>query len=581
MPRYDGKSTVNIIELQSSDYQYLSSTLHQVDDWRPDPTGATQAQPTATEAEVTKRPISIRSSTLSGYTEGASTYEPFSNRILFTQLTTQGETIVPNEGYDLDLLAGDQILDFSIFNGFKTEQTVEVLAVTSGQGVSITTPSAPFQIGGLGEQAMEIQVEGEGTAFIDADVTLKLSGNTTIYYFNIKGTRFNLPYFLDAEWGQGVEVTRRYLTSVFTGTDSSEHRKGLRSNPVRSVNADIFFSGREATLQAYASMRKASRGSFLMPYYVDSRITTQDSTVSKIFCDPQYTHMQAGNYVTIAEKEEGVVKEFTVFKISSVEPDGLVPVNFLSYDFPKGSEVAPAMICAVALEGSSMEQLTDRVGTFNLSASEQYGLEQFELEDATFTPTLFKGSALFPFTANRVSQYSISVSRAGASEASGKGTKQYALGEREYTELQFTAPVYGREDIWDAIGFFNYVSGRGRNFWVKEESNIFPTESVVGGGGVAYNITMFEGTAMPEDYGSLEAVLLIDAQGNEGQALIDTIVEISGKTTIVTEATSFSGAIRFYPLILARMSSDEVTENWITDSLMEVDFTVRELIGAY
>jgi len=495
--------------------------------------------------------------------------------------TYQG-SIVDGQIFDQGIVSQDNALVFGIWNAFFHENTLEIVAATAGQGVNVTTPNPGTVIQGLQEIPLIVEVSASGPAIFTALISVKLTGRPEIYSFTIKGTRLAIPYFLDAEWASGLEVTKRYLTATHIAQDRSESRVSTRSNPVRQVRAPMFFTGKRTALQMWTSIHNAATSQFVMPFVPDRSFVNAPGTVAKtIYIDTQYKRFNAGNYAVAVRLTTDLRVEYQeVIRIAEVYSDRIVAQDGLLFSYDQGDSLFPAMICMPAISGSKSTLSTDRVGSFTLEARETYGSTQLNIENSEYTPLELSGHPVYPFDINWKEAVESSIEIGGAITTSGSGNQFYTLGPSPSYAKTVTSAFIGREQMWEGQGFFNHIRGRAKSFWAKGEEDLFEVVSIAGGGGTQLIIRIND-DVNTIDLLSMEYLWLKDENDVLYILKIEDRVEAGGFLDILTETTSATSIKDIFPAMLVRLTSDEITETYLTDSLSEIRVTMREVVSGY
>lgn len=501
----------------------------------------------------------------------------FRDRVIYTY---DGSTI---DGIDQaqGLVTEDRQITLGIFNGFTENVVLERLDITTGQGVEIQTPSQGIGMTPLQEIPLIIIVRREGPVTFDADITIKLQGKPELYVLKFTGVRISIPYILDAEWASGISVIRRYMTSIFKGANSDEVRASLRSNPIRKVEAPMFFGSSTATLQAWTSLKKCAQSEFLMPFVPDTSEMTADQVNRTIYVDTRYKNFKEGGFaLLVSYNNDRSVDYQSAIQILTVEDDYIVSQYDIPETYSTGDIAYPAMVCLPAIDGSTMEATTSAAGLINLSATEIYGSDMFNIENAGYVPDTFNGLPISPLPVNWGSQVSFGLTRHGNIREAGSGQRYYTLGTRTSFTMEAMTTASTKEKAWEFLGFLNHISGREKAFWMAVPLEMFLEADLSGGGGVSLSITIDN---LAEAYTGEISYLQLEYNNVFEIVKVNNVIDNTTSVTIVTEpATPTANEITaIYNAGAVRLSSDEVTQKHITDELSEFEFSVIELPGNY
>jgi hypothetical protein len=203
-----------------------------------------------------------------------------------------------------------------------------------------------------------------------------------------------------------------------------------------------------------------------------------------------------------------------------------------------------------------------------------------EIENKDYVPEILNGAPVFPYNINWGSEIQIGVSRGGDSSSSGSGDIFYTLGPTPAISYTINSTMTSRQMSWDANGFLNYIRGMGEKFWIKGILDMFDIIEYTGGGGLPFQIKLHADVTVIH-LENLEAVWIIDDNGDKHVVKVDSFIEDNEFVSIVTESTSAETIAEMFEALSVRLSSDEVTETYITDSLSEITFNVKELVSSY
>jgi len=310
-----------------------------------------------------------------------------------------------------------------------------------------------------------------------------------------------------------------------------------------------------------------------VPFYPDQSRMTQASDVRKLYCDVDYRRFSVGGYVIAVQRDtDNSILFYDVAEIAAIDVDGLQTTIDLSNTYSKGDDVYPAMLCYPSFGSDTKSNLTRARGSISLDAEEVYDSSALSLENATYTPTLIDSLPVYDFRINEAEPMDITVSYQGEKKESGRGYMTYQQDDYSYSTFDITSVAISREEYWELIGFFNYLRGRGRPFWIKNYSDFIEP--------VATASTYIDVDDMRiVDWQNLRYLWVEDASGSYDIVTISDITDTGSVFRITFPEPSITPT-KYYQAYKARLDSDEIEENWFTDSVVEFTFTVRELQGA-
>ena len=257
---------------------------------------------------------------------------------------------------------------------------------------------------------LSVVLDQVGVASFNAEISIQFVGDANTYSMNLVGLRFYLPFMLASNWASSISVSRKYLTSVFNGFDSSQARKALRKHPILSMSGSLMFAGIESSAQAWQFMRSRARGQNIVPLYPDEQQLTASSTTNELFFDTRYRRYYEGGLVMVVKyKDDLTVDYYDVLRITTVEDDKVVTETAVTNSYSAGDYVYPGMACYPSFGADTQGMETDRIGTLSVSADEVYAETTLGKENPNYTPTVKNSLPIFNFDTNWSSRPSMSV----------------------------------------------------------------------------------------------------------------------------------------------------------------------------
>ena len=480
----------------------------------------------------------------------------------------------------LGALSTERDISIDIFSGFKDKHVVSSISVPSGAGISVTNLSTSDRVQPYSTFSVDLNIAKDGPTNVSDNVVVEF-GNGMSWVIGISFTRVTLPItLLDANWKEGLTLTRSFMTSVFKAQSMAETRKALRRIPVRKQSSLLTFSDKESSLRAWAAARETLAGTFYFPLFVDESNMTAVNDGQKIFCPVDYRRFEVGQQVLLRHKfvagdASSDIYGSQILTISAIESDGLVLAGETLEAYESGDRVYPLVQCMANAASVQQNAFTDRKGSMSIEITELWGPDAYELENDTYTPTELAGLPVFDYRINEGEDTQIEIMHGGGTVNSGRGFVTDLYGQY-YQSQTFRVFAESREKYWDILGFFNYIKGRSKPFWVKQYLNML---SLSGQSGDVYS---FDSNLKSADIENLEYLWVSDASGNQDVVKVLSIADTSeGFDLTCSTSTSVTTATDARQALAVRQTSDELVEDWITLEAVEFSFTVEEVQGIY
>ena len=483
------------------------------------------------------------------------------------------ENLYDKQNYPAGVITDTVALLVGVQQMSSTKAVVASVSVTTAQGVGLSGITAGDVFNAYEEKILAVTLDKEGAASISAEVAITFIGDPDTYYFTVVGFRFQLPFMLEANWKDGLTIKRSFMTDVFNSYGNGETRKILRNTPVRSMQADLVFLSDTAATQAWQVMRARAKGPNVVPFYPDAGGMTRSNDAYKLYCDTSYRRYSAGGIImAIKYNQDGSVTHYDVLRILEVEADGVVTETEVVHDYTVNDTACPAMACYPSFGSDSQSNITRSRGYISIEAEEMYDSTAMALENTEYTPTVVDGLPIFDFRINEMDDMSMTTSFQGDIKSSGRGSTWHQQGGYTYSTQEIVCSAVSRAEYWELIGFFNYIRGRGRAFWIRNYSNIITPSSE----GIGF---LEVETLGAPDWDSLRNLWIEDASGISDVVAVTGVEDLVGGVRISYTGTAIT-PIRYYQAFKSRLDSDEIEEKWFTKALVEIRFTARELQGA-
>lgn len=586
--------TVPILE----DREWISVNSREIGDSSFNPYFKILAEPTENGA---KAPLVLLGTALPAY---SATNEGGVNSFLYDRIIRQsGVTRLDGQVLNLGQIREDTQVAQTLWNGFnKHLQVTGITYSYPGSGVTITLPEEDDILNPLQEVTLMVEVTIAGSPLFDVDIVISFleldgvyAGTTRTYEFSVAGTRLaqkEFTFLSDANWEGGLTVTNRWLTSIFEASETSETRQILRSVPIREITYEFAAMGKDFVTAAWGYLQGLARRQTYMPLFEDVAIVTQDWAGSKIYCDTIHKRFYAGRTVVIAlRRYDGSYKEGTrndtalyyTATIAAVEDDGIYITSSPVAEIPKGTTVYPGILSEVAVEENTLQAFSAERTVVNVSIDEVYGQLALPVTNADYVPTLFYGHPFFDFEWNWRTSPKMGVKRPADSKNSGRYKIVTPKTGYSQTSINIVVSVHSREEWWDISGFFGYVKGRGKPFWLKS-----PIDGLRKG-----TYTLYDGDELTEleliflggvnNLYSVQALWLKATDGTEVITKVTGLREAYGGGYIFeVDPVAIPDIMSVKQAFFVRNSKDEVKETWMTsEGLVEYNLSLIELPEGY
>jgi len=130
-----------------------------------------------------------------------------------------------------------------------------------------------------------------------------------------------------------------------------------------------------------------------------------------------------------------------------------------------------------------------------------------------------------------------------------------------------------RDEYWAALGFFNYLKGRGKPFFMAHPIDWLPLDNAINN----HTFALTEDTFGPDIEGSLKYLYVSNGTDSEIVTVSDIYTSGAQGAVIETTTPSISTVTAIAQAVPVRLDSDEIVESWLTDGCVEIKFKVKEL----
>lgn len=497
---------------------------------------------------------------------------PFYQGVYFQQ----SAVIVNQTGFQLGLVTEAQTVPCEVFATFSYKTTVASVGVLdpaagiSVSGLSVADTFYPYE-----EKSIDLIIAKVGSPSIDTYLYLTFDGDPITYLMPLKGLRVEQMYMSNGpNWAEGVSVSRRFLTSVFSSYNGAETRKILRNRPVRSLEVTIPYFTKYEAGKAWASLRKYTSSLTAHPWYPDQSNMTQAPDAFRVYCDVDYRRFQEGAYAFLVKDNSNVDNpSFELVKIDTLLSDGFSTDDEVTGSYVAGDRVYPALICLAASGGIEQSMMTDFKAEVSLLLEEVYQTETLAVENETFSPTIKNSLPVLELPTTFTEQPTVDIDHLGDDEDSGRGFIQHRYGV-PFVRQSATAINTTREECWECMGFFNYLRGRGKSFWMRST-----LDTLIVAGYSGNTIFDLDTTNDLADFEYLKYVWVQDSAGAYDILEVLGYATVGDYVRVTIDTNSLADISRVWQAHAVRLDSDEITEDYLTDAKMLCSFSVMELQG--
>lgn len=385
-----------------------------------------------------------------------------------------------------------------------------------------------------------------------------------------------LEYLFECDWSGGTKLSQSFSTDIQASITEKEQRWGLTRTPYRILTASMLSYDPETAINARNLIMRSGMANWLVPLFPDVTVMTAAGTTTSCPCNTLDRRYFVGARVAIVKFLGQKVSLIQVSKITAVAANALTLADNVGGGFAAGDVVFPLMECDVSLD-NMIEVQTDCVLSFTLVATEvqsNASLDPLTAVGAYPSGDSFNGLPLLGIDSNFAGKLKVGVRRAGDFQKIGLANHLQTYGSRPRWIYNLEFLKGERQASADFIRFFEGVGGRLKPFYV-----VSPVADIKFTSITATTIVRKQAGASI-DYAnySLIAVIFLD-----GTYIIRTITSVSRGSGNDTVNVSSMGSIdsslirRVAFVNLCRLDSDELVEEWHTNTAMTTSITCIEV----
>lgn len=503
---------------------------------------------------------------------------------------------------DLGIISENRHVELQLWNLYPPQMRVVSVAYNyPSSGVTVQSPVVLDTVAPFGFLPLVLYVTLAGPHLFAPVITITLEettglniGTTHTVVITVSGTRAQkeFTFLSDANWSGGLSMSSRWLTSIYAASEVSETRQLLRSRPCREMSFEFGVTGKDFITAAWGYLQALARRRTYMPLWQDVSVVQADWEGGKLLCDTSYRRFYTGQVIVIRKRRydnstyEGTRNDTAIYytaTITGVEAEGLYILAPTTAEINAGDVVYPGILSEIAVDENSITAVSAERAIVQVTLNEVFGENTMPITNSAYSPTLFYSMPFFNFEWNRTKFPVLSVSRPADVEESGRYQMVRTRTGFSQTSIGAKVSAHNRQEWWSLAGFFDYIKGRYKPFWVKNPLSTFRKG----------NYELYSGSNLIEielvTYGggnniySTQALWLKNAAGVEKITKVNAILAASSggyvfqiDPVLITDVTEIKQAF------LVRNESDEVTEHWYgVDNVVEWELNLVELPGGY
>ncbi len=407
-------------------------------------------------------------------------------------------------------------------------------------------------------------------------------------------------------WVSKMRMKTSFRTSVAKSPDSgAESRRGLTLKPFRTMDLEWTICDRNSVTgvnslvdleRLEVFLRRLTNQRFPMPVYMDQKELGRSyiSTEDTIFLNTDDARFFPGQRIAIVQLDnDNQPSSFSFHIIDTLDNSFLMFTADLGVPVAAGSYVFPMMDCEVALEVKASYD-TARVPTIKMTVAEAPGASQLPpiKSDTPLNADLAHDDRpVWNFEPDWSSPVIKGRSRQGKRTSGGRADFVDLQGDRSRQTHKYS--ITGtRQEMWEALAFFETRRGRLRSFWHIDQDQYFELVAIdAGGSSVGISENDLDLADTQEEFDNLGLVMR-NSDGTEDHYVRDISI-ISDILTVFNVALLtnlpsgllVSDGLRIARARLVRFVSDEWTEVWtntgysaatldVIEVLNETDFTI-------
>lgn len=411
-----------------------------------------------------------------------------------------------------------------------------------------------------------------------------------------------LSAFFRSNWAQDVKVLSAFETAIENALTTSEQRQGLKGKPVRTITQTYQAYSREQLRDLMSAAMRASQCGYMAPLTSDASELTQAAaaTATVLHLDTRWRRIFALTRAVIFTPSldaevvaydaglPATTPQFEVVEIVGVTSNTVTLQAGLLNAYPVGSVVIPLIEARIKPKFSGAA-VTDSVGTLETESVENVGKAQLPVTAALGSvpagfDTFLTLPVLIPDADYSNTNVTWGVERLGTFAASGISAIPSMQGSRGRWNFDIPFTCLDREAAWKPITLFDSRGGRLFPFWlVSPVTEYTPVATHNTGGATDWIKFKITGTVLDWSYRPYIAIFL--KSGARYYRKVNLVTRLSDGDKVEFEGgqnlplvIAASDIALVATLHLARFVSDEMDEDWHSNTVMQSTLSAVELL---
>lgn len=467
-------------------------------------------------------------------------------------------------------LSGDALRTLFVWNANFEAVTIEDFDIVNGQGVAWDSDiTVPGEILPLKLAQFDFTISANGPPVLDATAVWTIDGET--YEVSITGRRVTLFPFRP-NWNGGLKETYTWKSSLQTTYSGKEQRMNLVTNPRRSFVYNIRERGNAAALFDVLIFGWQGRLYSHPMWHEASKLTADVAPGALVLpVDTTYMTLRIGSSVLVMRTSQ----DYEILQVQTFDAASITLEGATATAWPRGSRVWPMVAAAM---DSSLN--TSRPSPRYLDAAVRFTASPIDL--TPHVPNIpadavYLGEELYLGETNWRTSMPVSIQPREIRTDNGFGPIR--------TKPRATFPLITRRFSWMnktkstalfLLGFFGRRQGITKPVWIASGTDDFYVSGHVNAADVSVPVLLSEYASLIDNHPARKHVLFIMRDGTRYAREIQSVTNV-GAGSVINLVSGLGVAFdpedvkRVSYLGLYRLGSDEVTFEWLTDEVSEVD----------
>ena len=479
---------------------------------------------------------------------------------------------------DFGTINADESQPFNVWNAFFVPKMMT--GVTEPLDLSVTTSVlTPTTFSALELRTYSATAFASGPAKLDATFTFNFSGAQPVN-LAVRGTRAELWPF-QPNWNSSPKVTVEYKTEIITSRSGREQRRAQRLWPRKVIEFDVLVEG-GSYIDLKRLLTRWQNKTFIVP-----DVTRSVAIPNAVSSGTQVIPMGSAPWWAVAGADVIIQTPISAYKwrqsvhgIASVSGGNITLADATNQNWPVGTTICPALL-SLAGADIAVNPQTSTVADVKVTFAVDPGSEPRVLHPDA--PTTFDGREVLTWRTNwrDVPQtnwlYPMEQVDYGRGRIETVRPIQFSTSARRISMMAKTAAEAERH-----LAQFMRMRGQRGEFWADSgEPDLIPKGTTPPGN----NIIKVAGGDFYDTYSGdtvHSALQFVMKDGTVHRTKILGMALNAGDTDVTIETAlgqpvSEATVERVSWLRVCRHATDEMSLEWITDSVVETQITVQTL----